>query len=107
MDNHATAQEIVHRLNTMIEDDERGPQLGVRDLLHRMCETRLPVSPELAAEHSTIQAGPNSTVGLLGVLNGICGAWSDGYGLIAGVFDEDGKLVRFVMTRYESTSLVV
>jgi len=73
-----------------------------REALHKLIETRVPCNRALA-DHPTVQVssgapGEFSTVGLLGILNGIVGVDSDGWGFIAASFDEEGKLVKFLRT---------
>lgn len=54
------------------------------------------------AGHPTIQVNKIArgySVGLIGILNGIFGATEYGFGAIAGVYDEEGRLIRFKRTR--------
>ena len=60
------ADELITRLNDLAESPE------VSRMLIEMMETRIEVSGNLA-EHPTIQVDSDSTVGLMGLLNGICG----------------------------------
>jgi hypothetical protein len=81
----------------MIEADAA----AVRDL----CAARVPCNKRLAG-HPTIQVGgcakcvdpETCSVGLLGVLNGLCGAYEggqrSGWGAVAVIFGEDGRPQR-------------
>jgi hypothetical protein len=89
------AQELVLRLNELIEHDFLDGR--VRELLHALCERRIPVDGELAERHPTIQA-TDEGVGLLGILNGICGVRDNDFGYIAGVYDDEGALLYFHST---------
>lgn len=94
------AEEIVRRLNKLIEDKD------VRKDLCRLIETRVPCTKK-TLEHSTIQAnaGPDTPrVGFLGMLNGIVGVIlegpREGYGYITATFDgpDDSRLTGFHRT---------
>ncbi len=84
------AIELVRRLNALLETDADYP--GVRDLVTVMVERREPVSEALTMGHPTIQARAKSnTVGLLGLLNGICGVMPNGMGYVAGIFESEDE----------------
>jgi hypothetical protein len=100
------ADEIIARLNKLIENDE------VRKDISRLIETRVPCS-KATLDHPTIQAGwptkdqvgsPN--VGFLGVVNGLLGILPDGpkkgWGYITAHFEDnpDGGLLlkHFIRT---------
>jgi len=58
---------------------------------------RVPCNDGLA-QHPTVQVGlgpEQYEVGFLGIINGIFGAKEDGWGFIAAVYDDDGKIKRF------------
>jgi hypothetical protein len=91
------ADVVIKRLNTILQDSE-----AVRADIERLVETRVMVSGE-ALNHPTIQviidANRNSTLGFLGLLNGIVGVRAeDERGYIAAEFRDDGRLERFVRT---------
>lgn len=54
---------------------------------------------EALADHPTVQVrafkDEGFQVGLIGILNGIFGIAGDGVGYIAGMFDDDMKLINF------------
>lgn len=87
---------IIERLNELLKENE---ELGV--VLHSIFESRHSVSEDFA-NHSTIQVcddGFGPSVGMLGILNGICGVVPDGpksgWGYIAAVYDDDGRISGF------------
>jgi hypothetical protein len=85
------AEELCGYLNELIQCDAKA--------IHNLCETRVACNAELA-NHPTVQVvtGIHNNpvvVGLIGVLNGFIGAQSDGWGYIAAVYDEEGRLQRF------------
>jgi hypothetical protein len=66
---------------------------------HALIEHRVPCNDGLA-QHPTVQVAQGEeqgtcVVGLLGILNGLFGTDSEGWGILAAVFDEQGQLVRF------------
>lgn len=73
---------LVHRcvdlLNEMIDLDPEATTRLIKALLN----------------HPTIQASEELGVGLLVVLNGLCGTGADGRGCVAVIGDEDGKVVE-------------
>ncbi len=87
------AQELVRRLNMLIENEH------VRDAVGRLMLERVPVDGETAKKHPTLQyhhEDSQDSVGMLGVLNGITGCLPSGYGLVhACVEQADGALVKF------------
>lgn len=99
------AQRICDYLNDLLEYD--------RPAIAAMMANRIPCSREMA-DHPTVQVSVQHGgfhVGLLGVMNGLCGVHDDGYGLISAVFDppdeKDGEalnqefydLVEFKLTK--------
>ena len=90
LDPHAT----VRLLNEFHRDDPYA--------LHVLVALRAPCGPRLAG-HPTVQVGPNvggpgggSVVGLLGIVNGLCGVRADGTGHVAATY-EDGRLTGFAV----------
>jgi hypothetical protein len=88
------ADQIINALNEFVALD--------REAIHKLVETRVPCNQALV-DHPTVQTFRNTpgeppTVGLLGVLNGIAGVDSDGWGFIAASFDDQGQLVKFMRT---------
>lgn len=100
------AQSIVDRLNSALELD--------RNAIACLIANRVPCNQALA-EHPTVQVGAQHggfNVGMLGILNGLCGVYDDGpkkgWGAIAAEFedDPDGKdrfrtLSRFIVVPNE------
>lgn len=91
-------------LNEILEKD--------RSAIEGLVNTRVPCNKELA-DHPTVQVGhhfptttepPATTVGLLGILNGIFGTYDDGpqkgYGPITAVVDDEDltRIIRFELT---------
>ncbi len=66
-----------------------------RTALAALINYRVPCN-DLLAEHPAVQVGPpeDQTVGLLGIINGLCGVRDDGWGHVAAVFN-GGDLVGF------------
>lgn len=93
------ADEVIRRLNTLCEDP------AVRADVALLLANRIPCAPETVA-HPTIQTGERDgvpTVGMLGILNGLCGVRAEaprkGWGYIGGVFKTaEGALVGFQHT---------
>jgi hypothetical protein len=80
--NYQLADAIVRVLNEAVAMD--------RPAIAALVANRVPCNPTLAA-HPTIQIGAQHGgfhVGMLGILNGICGIRSDGTGVVAAVFEE-------------------
>lgn len=78
-------QRVVDLMNEALEAD----QTAISNLINH----RVPCN-ETLADHPTIQCGIRSpaalsdtTVGLLGILNGICGIKPDGYGYVYACMD--------------------
>lgn len=68
-----------------------------------LVETRVYCNDALA-DHPTVQVSVDKgkpTVGVLGVLNGLCGVRHDGSGHIAAEFEDSGRISRFVRLRDE------
>lgn len=89
MTDQELGQEIINRLNKLIEDPE------VKTLLEQLIHNRVNVSERLA-DHPTVQVGKVSDgvqdywqVGLLGLLNGIVGVKPNHWGYIAARYDTD------------------
>lgn len=92
-----TAKKIVDLLNSLIECD--------KNAVASLVANRVPCN-SILADHPTVQVGTMNggySVGLLGILNGICGIKENGYGLIVAHFEDDpeadfGKsLTKFVV----------
>jgi hypothetical protein len=84
-----TAQRLVDFLNDALQTDPSAISLLVNN--------RVPCNQAML-EHPTIQCG-TITVGLLGLLNGFVGVYDEGkrkgWGAIAAITEEDGRIVRF------------
>jgi hypothetical protein len=86
------ADQIILQLNAMLLLDHEAVEALVEHRVH--CNKAL-------SEHPTTQvAGEN--IGMLGILNGVVGTIPTGprkgWGFITAVFDDDGKLIRFIRT---------
>lgn len=91
---------LVSFLNDMLAIDPSAIALLVS---HRVpCNTHM-------AEHPTVQVGStagknaSNTIGILGLLNGFCGTIDDGgkwhgFGPISAMVNEDGSIVKFMVT---------
>lgn len=93
------ADEVIARLNALIQDP------NIRADLEKLINERIAVSKE-TIDHPTIQvAADSNTLGFLGLLNGIVGTITEGrlkgWGYIAAVYDDSGKLERFRRTDTE------
>lgn len=85
------ATRIVNFLNQLHTADPRA--------IHALTETRV-LCNEALASHPTCQAAETTDgpkVGLLGVLNGLCGVDARGWGVIAGQYGEQDELLGFVV----------
>lgn len=77
------AARVVAFLNELLELD--------RPAIAALISNRVPCNARLA-EHPDVQVGVQHggfNVGLLGLLNGLCGAREDGYGLIQAIYEGD------------------
>lgn len=91
------ARRIVTALNELLEVDRAAITLLVR--------ARVPCGQALADHPSVqvLQEGTVTTVGLVGVLNGICGVYTDGnvkgWGPVCAVVnDDDGTVSKFALS---------
>ena len=97
MDDTVLADEVIARLNALIEDAE------AKSFIEQLLAVEVPVSERFANEHPTIQCSTNAkgepVARLLGLLNGICGVReSDGWGHVCGNFEDTGALTKFERT---------
>jgi len=79
----ALAQRIVDFLNSLLEHD--------RPTIAALLANRVPCSRQLA-DHPTVQVAVQHGgyhVGLLGLLNGLCGTYEDQTGPIGAIFEKD------------------
>lgn len=96
------ADAVIERLNALIQDP------AVRADVGKLVEERVPVGERTAA-HPSIQVQQNivgdNVLGFLGLLNGLIGTIPGGrlagWGYVAAVFDEAGRLERFRRTDAE------
>lgn len=93
------AQKIVDFLNELLEID--------RPAIAALIANRVPCNQRMA-DHPTVQVGAQHGgfhVGLLGILNGLCGIHENGMGAIAAIFEthnEDLTPKQFPhLTRFE------
>lgn len=80
------AKRIVDFMNELVKIDA--------DAVSMLCNTRVPCNKEML-NHPTVQAGSvgeDSTdrVGMIGILNGLCGVGKGNWGIIAASCEEDG-----------------
>lgn len=86
------ARRVVDYLNNLIAID--------REAVEQLCAMRVACNSELAA-HPSVQVGatedqpPRYWVRLLGILNGLCGSYDDGWGAVAAIVEPDGSIWRF------------
>jgi hypothetical protein len=96
-DEAALANRIIARLNEYVAIDPVA--------IHQLIEYRVPMNESLA-DHPSVQVnaeGEVPVVGLLGLLNGIVGVIPGSeIGYITAVFDDDGKLIRFELSKLEA-----
>jgi hypothetical protein len=68
------------------------------------CNDELAQHPTIQVVEAEDQEGRAPTVGLLGLLNGICGCAPDGRGLISAVYDSvTDELIRFELTEWNAS----
>lgn len=93
MNNQKLAKQIVEFLNEIFKIDPAA--------VISLVETRFACNDKMA-DHSTVQVAESTSgyvVGLLGILNGICGVQENGMGFIAVIYEDD-KIVGFkLLTR--------
>ena len=85
-----TARTVVDKLNEIHQLDPT--------VLEALIDYRVPCNQALA-DHPSVQVGKTENgyeVGLLGILNGLVGVKSDGWGFIGASYD-DGHLDKFVI----------
>lgn len=86
---------IIQYLNNLIKLDQKA--------ISNLIDARVPCNTDLA-NHETVQVVdlgtdeiPEYKVGILGILNGLCGVDEDSFGFIVGEFDEDNKtIIKFI-----------
>lgn len=87
------ADQIIVKLNEILNTDLIAVELII--------EHRVDCNDALKA-HPTVQTS-NGQVGFLGILNGLIGTIQQGprqgWGLITGVYDDGGRLIRFERTK--------
>ena len=89
---------MVAFLNELLERD--------RPAIAALIANRVPCNKRLA-EHPSVQVGAQHggyNVGLLGLLNGLCGVRENGYGLIAAIFEGDSPTEYRDLVRFEVLS---
>jgi len=88
------ARALVHRLNLLIREPETLAAVAA------LVDVKVDVTQSVA-DHPTIQIDARRPgfpkLGIIGLLNGLCGVRNDGWGYIAGEFDDHGRLIRFVI----------
>ncbi len=104
MRDETLADELIERLNRLLENDL------VRRDVQALIEQRIPCSDDTAATEEIQVSVRNDGVpllGFLGLLNGITGTVVPlgdkiGWGYIAAVYDEEGKLTKFTRADHPS-----
>lgn len=89
------ARRICNFMNELLELDSE----AVLDL----CNHRVPCNQDMA-DHETVQVVSKTNkynVGLIGILNGICGIYKDGWGPICALYHENGAVIRFGLIKEE------
>lgn len=83
------AKQIVDTLNRLLDRD--------CEAMRRLYSCETPCSDKLAAYPGvqTLRKGDQASLRWLGVLNAICGKFTDGWGMIAAVEDANGELTRY------------
>ncbi len=91
-----TIEQAINLLNQALHADS--------DAITKLVASKVECN-DVLGDHPTIQCGQKDspdgpvTVGLLGILNGIFGIRSDGYGHISAIVDQvSGRIIRFEMT---------
>jgi len=96
MIDESLTQKVIDYLNELLEIDPA----AIEDLV----KTRVPCSNALSW-HPTVQVVGGgecpAMVGLLGIINGLCGVDADGWGPVAARYDEAGNLFEFSRMREE------
>ncbi len=90
--NKIDPNQIIDFLNQLVVLD--------RDAVSALINTRVPCNKQFS-EHETVQvlAGENETysVGLLGILNGLCGKDENGWGFIVAEINQENDIVERFM----------
>jgi hypothetical protein len=85
-------KEVIDFMNGLVALDH--------DAIESLIDKRVVCNKDLS-DHPTVQIGANG-VGLLGILNGLCGTITggkyDGWGFIAANYDDDDNLTGFQLT---------
>lgn len=89
---------VIAFLNSLVKID--------KDAISNLINYKVPCN-DLLSKHETVQVasdenGPGETgckVGLLGILNGLCGIDENSYGFIVAEIDEDNKVIRFIHSK--------
>lgn len=89
----ALAQQVVDFLNSLLTVD--------RDAVDALIKNRVPCNTAMR-EHPTVQVDIDETkqarVGLLGILNGLVGVDTDGWGFVTVKYDDDMGIIGFILT---------
>jgi hypothetical protein len=88
MNDPVLAQRVCDYLNDLLLLD--------RNAIACLIANRVPCN-QLLADHSTLQAGAQHGgfhVGLLGILNGLCGVRANGAGFINAIFEGDARELK-------------
>lgn len=95
-----SAEDAIRVLNEALECDGESVRL--------LIENRVPCNEKMV-EHPSIQCGKadnekGGEVGMLGIINGIFGTQSNGWGYICAHYDSPGgKIVKFAVTNREES----
>lgn len=92
-----TFEETIAFLNELIALDP--------EAMRALVEHHVPANQGLV-DHPTVQVsgydGAPPKVGLLGILNGLFGTDEEGWGVISALFEDDGRLVKFMRTVHKN-----
>jgi hypothetical protein len=95
------AEVVVDYLNELLEID--------RAAIGALVDNKVPCN-KLLANHPTVQVASKHAgchVGLLGILNGLCGVKANGYGYIVAIFKDDGPPGYATLDHFEVNTEVV
>jgi hypothetical protein len=93
------ALEAIRVLNEALERD---PVAVSRLIAYRVpCNIQLADHPSIQVGGSNAPPDPAHEVGILGIINGLFGTRTDGWGFITAIIEDDGRVLRFDLTRRE------
>lgn len=87
------AQRVVHLLNELLKEDPK----AINQLINQRvsCSEKIAPHPTVQVSHTELTG---YTLGVLGLLNGLCGIYPDGMGPVVAIYNEDSLLIeRFTL----------